>query len=109
MKSTGRLEATVMRATHGDHTPADSGSSSGDIVLVVITVIVCLAVIIGSGYFIMNQLNPDERQVVQAKEGDAPRPPAGPGGPQAMAGPKVGEQAPDIAGEDLDGKAFKLS
>jgi AhpC/TSA family protein len=83
-----------MHANDNIGSPETSGSSSRGSAGVILTVL------IGGGlYFIITNLN-----APQEVGGNVPAPARPP-----RPGPQVGEMAPDIAGEDIDGKSFKLS
>jgi hypothetical protein len=88
----------------------------------VLVVVLCVVVIGGSLFFIIKSWPGDEDERVW--EGGAPPVGVGPGaGPGAKAGgnagatpiqpigggPQVGQPAPEIAAEDVDGVQFKLS
>ena len=75
--------------------PEPSAHGSGGTALIVI---ICAAVICGSLYFIGVGWNEKDK-------GDSGAPDAGPSGP----GPRVGQEAPEIIGEDINGVPFKLS
>lgn len=90
--------------------PADApGSSSMGMFGVALVAVVCIVVIVGSLYFIITNWNTEDRAESAGAPPPAQPPMAPPFGKQQDPGPKVGEEAPDIAGEDIDGKPFKLS
>ena len=76
-------------------------------VVVPIIAVACLGFMAFIGYLFMSDSKQKQPAPVVAQNTPPPgqnRQPARP-----TPGPKVGEQAPDIIGEDVDGKEFKLS
>lgn len=76
-------------------------------VVVPIIAVLCLGFMGFIGYLFMSDSKKKLQPQVAAQNTLQPnqkrqQPPPNPG-------PKVGEQAPEISGEDVDGKAFKLS
>ena len=85
-------------------------------VLVGVVCVVSLAVIGGAIAYIVANWPTSEADVATGSDEETPAgilgPGAGPGNFGALtesSGPKVGEPAPEIVGEDIDGKPFKLS
>jgi cytochrome oxidase Cu insertion factor (SCO1/SenC/PrrC family) len=75
-------------------------------VVVPIITLVCLGVLGFVLYLFMSDPGQGRGQQAVVAPGKAPvKQPA----PRAEPGPKVGDEAKDISGEDVDGKAFKLS
>jgi cytochrome oxidase Cu insertion factor (SCO1/SenC/PrrC family) len=73
------------------------------VVAIVVVVVLCLGVIIGSGAFMWYFLSKEDQKVAP-QEG----PPIAGRAPMGVP-PQVGQEAPEIEGEDIDGKQFKLS
>lgn len=76
----------------------------------VVVPIITLASLAGVGFvFYLFMTDPGQGRQPEAVVAPAKMPQKQQQTPRAEPGPKVGDEAKDIAGEDVDGKSFKLS
>jgi cytochrome oxidase Cu insertion factor (SCO1/SenC/PrrC family) len=75
-------------------------------VLVPLVAALCLGFLGFVFYLFMQDDKKPKQPIVQANQNQQPQRPAP---RQQQPGPKVGDKAPEIAGQDVDGKEFKLS